>query len=264
MIGAIKQINAYFNPEKPKQAQTVPASLFWREGGFGIFVSAKNAVTEDSVTSMDDLAASANGLSKNRLSAYKAMPFDLFISEKNSLKFRVSEHPLQDGSTITDHIHREMREVTVEGLFTNHHMKKNVSHEVKFRDQYGTRDEVQTFYNTALAKFNKLKRLANERKTVRLVCALEIYPKMVITGIDYDRDSKSGSAIRFTMTLRELRTASLKAFKSDYAYQPGALITANDKMIAAKKKMGKKTAEMKEAEEIAKQTKKAHNMEIVD
>ena len=262
MIGAMKQLDAYFNPEKPKQAQTVPASLFWREGGFGIFVSAKNAVTEDSVTGMDDLAASANGLSKNRMSAYKAMPFDLFISEKNSLKFRVSEHPLQDGSTITDHIHREMREVTVEGLFTNHHMKKNVSHEVKFRDQYGTRDEFQSFYNTALANFNKLKRLANERKTVRLVCALEIYPKMVITGIDYDRDSKSGSAIRFTMTLRELRTASLKAFKSDYAYQPGALITANDKLIASQKKLGKKTAEEIKAEEYARQIKTSFNQEI--
>lgn len=262
MIGAMKQLDAYFNPEKPKQAQTVPASLFWREGGFGIFVSAKNAVTEDSVTSMDDFAASANGLPKNRLSAYKAMPFDLFISEKNSLKFRVSEHPLQDGSTITDHIHREMREVTVEGLFTNHHMKKNVASEVKFRDQYGTRDEVQTFYNTALANFNKLKRLANERKTVRLVCALEIYPKMVITGIDYDRDSKSGSAIRFTMTLRELKTVSLTAYKSDYAYQPGALITANDKMIAAQKKLGKRTAEEIKAEEYERQIKTSVNQEI--
>lgn len=261
MIGALKQIDAYLNPEKPMQAQSVPASLFWREGGFGIFVSAKNAVTEDSVTSMNDLAASANGLPKNRLSAYKAMPFDLFISEKNSLKFRVSEHPLQDGSTITDHIHREMREVTVEGLFTNHHMKKNVSHEVKFRDQYGTRDEVQTFYNTALANFNKLKRLANERKTVRLVCALEIYPKMVITGIDYDRDSKSGSSIRFTMTLRELKTASLKAFKSNYAYTPGSLTTANDLLIAAKKKLGKKTAEFAEAEKIAEQMDTALDLE---
>lgn len=254
MIGAIKQIDAYLNPQKPMQAQSVPASLFWREGGFGIFYDKNNLKTPMTVDEAID-----KGMGRSRI---VAMPFNLFISEKNSLKFRVSEHPLQDGTTITDHVHKEMREVTIEGLFTNHPMKKNVASEVKFRDQYGTQDEKQTLSNTALANFNKLKRLALQRIPVRLVCALETYPKMVITGIDYDRDSKSGSSIRFTMTLRELKTVALKSYTSEYAYQPGALITANDRLIASEKKMGKKTAEMKEAEEIAKQMKKAFNQEI--
>lgn len=256
MIGALKQIDAYLNPEKPMQAQSVPASLFWREGGFGIFYDKNNMKTKMTVDEAID-----KGMGRSRI---VAMPFNLFISEKNSLKFRVSEHPLQDGTTITDHVHKEMREVTIEGLFTNHPMKKNVASEVKFRDQYGTQDEKQTLSNTALANFNNLKRLALQRIPVRLVCALEIYPKMVITSIDYDRDSKSGSSIRFTMTLRELKTASLKAFKSDYTFQPGALITANDKLIAAQKKLGKRTAEEIKAEEYVRQIEKAHNMEIVD
>ena len=254
MIGAIKQIDAYLNPEKPMQAQSVPASLFWREGGFGIFYDKNNLKTPMTVDEAID-----KGMGRSRI---VAMPFNLFISEKNSLKFRVSEHPLQDGTTITDHVHKEMREVTIEGLFTNHPMKKNVASEVKFRDQYGTQDEKQTLSNTALANFNNLKRLALQRIPVRLVCALEIYPKMVITSIDYDRDSKSGSSIRFTMTLRELKTASLTAYKSDYAYQPGALITANDKMIAAQKKLGKRTAEEIKAEKYARQKKKSINLEI--
>lgn len=253
MIGAIKQIDAYLNPEKPMQAQSVPASLFWREGGFGIFYDKNNLKTPMTVDEAID-----KGMRRSRI---VAMPFNLFISEKNSLKFRVSEHPLQDGSTITDHVHKEMREVTIEGLFTNHPMKKNVASEVKFRDQYGTQDEKQTLSNTALANFNNLKRLALQRIPVRLVCALEIYPKMVITGIDYDRDSKSGSSIRFTMTLRELKTASLKAFKSNYAYTPGSLKTANDLLIAAEKKLGKKTAEFAEAEKIAEQIDTALDLE---
>lgn len=253
MIGAIKQIDAYLNPQKPMQAQTVPASLFWREGGFGIFYDKNNLKTPMTVDEAID-----KGMGRSRI---VAMPFNLFISEKNSLKFRVSEHPLQDGTTITDHVHKEMREVTIEGLFTNHPMKKNVASEVKFRDQYGTQDEKQTLSNTALTNFNKLKRLALQRIPVRLVCALEIYPKMVITGIDYDRDSKSGSSIRFTMTLRELKTASLKAFKSNYAYTPGSLTTANDLLIAAEKKLGKKTAEFAEAEKIAEQMDTALDLE---
>lgn len=217
MIGYIEKAVDYFQDNRPKKAQSVPASLFWREEGLGIH----------------------HGDSK-----LTYMPFNLFISEKHSLKFRVSDHPLQDGSTISDHVHQEMQECTVEGMFTNHPLRKlEEVNEVKFKDEYATSDVKPTVSNTALANFEKLKLLAKQRKPVRLVCSLEIYPKMVITGIDYDRDSKSGSSIRFTMTLRELKTVSLKATTGTYNFQPEELKTANDKMIASEKKVGKRTAE---------------------
>lgn len=224
MIGYIEKALDYFQDNRPKKAQSVPASLFWREEGLGIH----------------------HGDSK-----LTYMPFNLFISEKHSLKFRVSDHPLQDGSTISDHVHQEMQECTVEGMFTNHPLRKlEEVNEVKFKDEYATIDVKPTVSNTALANFEKLKLLAKQRKPVRLVCSLEIYPKMVITGIDYDRDSKSGSSIRFTMTLRELKTVSLKATTGTYNFQPEALVTANDKLIASEKKVGKRTAEEATADQM--------------
>ena len=233
MIGYIEKAVDYFQDNRPKKAQSVPASLFWREEGLGIH----------------------HGDSK-----LTYMPFNLFISEKHSLKFRVSDHPLQDGSTISDHVHQEMQECTVEGMFTNHPLRKlEEVNEVKFKDEYATSDVKPTVSNTALANFEKLKLLAKQRKPVRLVCSLEIYPKMVITGIDYDRDSKSGSSIRFTMTLRELKTVSLKATTGTYNFQPEELKTANDKMIASEKKVGKRTAE----EATADKMKKIINLEQV-
>lgn len=224
MIGYIEKAVDYFQDNRPKKAQSVPASLFWREEGLGIH----------------------HGDSK-----LTYMPFNLFISEKHSLKFRVSDHPLQDGSTISDHVHQEMQECTIEGMFTNHPMRKlEEVNEVKFKDEYATSEVKPTVSNTALANFEKLKLLAKQRKPVRLVCSLEIYPKMVITGIDYDRDSKSGSSIRFTMTLRELKTVSLKATTGTYNFQPEELKTANDKMIASEKKVGKRTAEEATADQM--------------
>lgn len=224
MIGYIEKAVDYFQDNRPKKAQSVPASLFWREESLGIH----------------------HGDSK-----LTYMPFNLFISEKHSLKFRVSDHPLQDGSTISDHVHQEMQECTVEGMFTNHPLRKlEEVNEVKFKDEYATSDVKPTVSNTALANFEKLKLLAKQRKPVRLVCSLEIYPKMVITGIDYDRDSKSGSSIRFTMTLRELKTVSLMATTGTYNFQPEELKTANDKMIASEKKVGKRTAEEATADQM--------------
>jgi len=239
MIGYIEKAVDYFQGQKPKVAQPVPASLFYREEGIGLHASVPGNKSE-----------------------LKYMPFNLFISEKHNLKFRVSDHPLQDGTTISDHVHRELREVTIEGLFTNHPIRKPEGvKEVTFKDDYATKEVKSTMSNTALANFTKLEELANRKEPVRLVCALEIYPRMVITGLEYERDSKSGSSIRFTMTLREINVVSLKSVTLDYNFQPEDMITANDKMIAAEKKSGKRTGEEISAEEYARQMRQAHGFE---
>lgn len=175
MIGLIEKVSSMDN--RPKKAQSVPASLFWRDESLGI----------------------------------ENFPFDLFISERHQLNFSVSEHPLQDGSTIADHVHKELQTVTIEGLFTNHPMKKMQDvKEVTFKEEYGQREIKNTLTNRALKKFTELEQLANKRTPVRLVCSLKIYPKMIITSLSYDRDSKSGSSIRFTMELKEIQIVKLK------------------------------------------------------
>lgn len=227
MIGYARQAIDYFSGTRPKKAQSVPASLFYREEGLGLFSLDKNG------------------------KVLNHMPFNLFISEDHELNFRVSEHPLQDGSTVTDHVHREPYKVTVEGLFTNHPLKKlEEINEVKFKDDYATSEVRSTLANTALANFTKLKNLAKKREPVRLVCSLEVYPKMIITSIKAPRDSKSGSSIRFTMTLQEIQTVSLSTVTLDYNFQPEDMLTANDKMIASQKKLGKRTPEEVKADQL--------------
>lgn len=241
MIGYIEKTVDILQDKRPRKAQQVPASLFYREEGLGIHFS-------------------ENG-NKAKL---KYMPFNLFTTEKHKLSFKVSDHPLQDGTTVSDHVHQEMREVTIEGMFTNHPLRPlEEVNEVKFKDEYATSEVKPSVSNTALANFEKLKQLAKKREPVRLVCSLEIYPKMVITGIDYDRDEKSGSSIRFTMTLREIEIVSLKTgIKMEYDFQPEELKTANDRMIEAQKSQGQKTAETQNAEEYVRQMKKAYENEV--
>ena len=228
MIGYIEKAVDYLQDNRPKKAQSVPASLFYRADGMGVFSLDKSG------------------------KVLQHLPFNLFINEKHKLSFKVSDHPLQDGSTISDHVHRELREVQIEGMFTNHPLRQlEQVNKVTFKDEYATSEVKPTVTNTALANFETLKALANKKEPVRLVCSLEIYPKMVITGLDYDRDEKSGSSIRFSMTLREINIVSLKTVKMDYDFQPEDIITANDMMIAAEKKSGKRTAEELDAAELA-------------
>ena len=218
MIGYAEQLVDYFKGERPKKAQSIPASLFYR---------------------------------KNETMGITGVPFDLFISEKHKLSFRVGDHPLQNGSTISDHIQRELREVTIEGMFTNHPIKHlQDTNEVTFKKEYATSDVKSTMYNRALMKFNEIKALAEEKEPVRLVCSLEIYPKMVITEIDYDRDAKSGSSIRFSMTLREIVTVDLVNAKSTYTYKVESMESIINRQTAEMKNLGAKTAEIKAANEL--------------
>jgi hypothetical protein len=243
MIGYVDSAINYFTGGRPKKAQSIPASLFWRNKELGLHFKKNKKVRK----LLDSLGELEND------SSLSYMPFNLFISEKHKLSFKVSEHQLQNGSVIADHIHQELREVTIEGMFTNHPLKKlaNTS-EVKFKDDFATSEVRDTVSNTALENFTNLRNLAKKRIPVRLVCSLENYPRMVITDISYDRDSKSGSSIRFSMTLRELKVVDLKNVTSSYKFQPSDMESVNNRIIASEINAGARNATEIEVDRLAK------------
>lgn len=211
MIGYAEKLVDYFRDQRPKKAQSIPASLFHR---------------------------------KDEDMGIEGLPFDLFISESHKLSYRVGDHPMQNGVTISDHVRRELREVTIEGMFSNHPLKGlEDTNEVKFKDEYATSEVKPTLTNRALTMFNKVKQWADLKEPVRLVCSLEVYPKMVITEINYERNAKSGSSIRFTMTLREIVQVDLQSTTQDIAFDPKKMMNDNDKAIKALCETGKQSSQ---------------------
>ena len=53
---------------------------------------------------------------------------DVAISEKHSLAADVTEHPVEEGASITDHVRPQPRTVELEGLVTNHPLELPLSH----------------------------------------------------------------------------------------------------------------------------------------
>ena len=214
MIGYAQQL--ILGREK-KPAVSIPSSLFWvAEGTLGI----------------------------------QGLPFDLFISEEHSLEFKISDHPLQDGNTVSDHVTQELRSVSIDGLFTNHPMRyKDDEVEVSIDGAGGTAAELS---NVALQKYLALEDLAKRREPVQLVTSLVNYPEMIITSVKASRNEKSGESIRFSMTLREVQTVTLRQISDIYVFSPSDMENANNRMIASKAKSGKRTAEEKEANELQK------------
>lgn len=207
MIGVYDR---FFNEAKvaPK---AIPASLFSRDESFGI----------------------------------GDIPFDLLIDESHTLEFEASDHPVEDGSVITDHVTQKLRTCTVTGFFTNHPSRKLDASEEdweKFQTSEVVSDGETVTVNRSLEMFQKLEELARERKPVRLVTALKVYPEMIITSLPVKRDPKAGESVKFTVTLREFKTATLKKVAVFGKFKAPDMKTADNRLIATKATNGKVSA----------------------
>lgn len=220
MIGYFQRAIRAGNRPNPR---AIPASLFTQSEGFGL----------------DEI------------------PFDLLIDESHELGFDITDHAVENGAVVSDSIQRRLRSVTVTGLFTNHPVKResgfsvdkdgNVSKpsDVKIRDADGN----EAVRNSARDdKWRKLNEIAERKGTVRLVTALEIYDEMAIESVQADRGPDDGEAIRFTLTLREIRSVALFSTGDGGTWTPAKQTTWKERVAARKKQNGKVSAEEIDAE----------------
>ena len=213
--GLIDKASDFINgKQKPHTAQ---ASLFFRDENFGL----------------DDLS------------------FDLLIDESHSIEFDVADHAVENGSSISDHIQERLRKVSVTGLFTNHPIGSkggayvNEDGSIKREADTVKMDGAEMTGNRSRdLKLDQLKKLARERRPVRLVTSLEVYEEMVVERLSYDRGPDDGESIKFTIELREIKTATLRKNVSNAVWnppKPESQDTPEQKKMADVDKNGKVT-----------------------
>lgn len=205
MIGWMLQaLNSGRRDDNPPHS--VPASIFVQESRFGVYA--------------DD----------DGTSGPFALPFDLLVDESHEMDFDVSDHAVENGSAVSDHVSPRARSVEVTGLFTNHPIgdgrafdSYGVSNTFTQKDMYDYSDSVElvdpkklrdgTSFRAAgdnvTLRFGSLKALAERRSKVRIVTALEIYDEMAIESLSWSRGPEDGEAIRFRLRLRQIRTAKV-------------------------------------------------------
>lgn len=215
--GLINQAVDFYNREKRYKPRTVQASLFFRDENFAI----------------------------------GEVDFDLLIDESHSLEFDIADHAVENGATVSDHVQERLRSVIVTGLFTNHPIGDKKSGYVKddgsvrFATDKVNVEGVEGKTNEALDdKLEKLKTLARLREPVRLVTSLEVYEKMVVESLSYDRGPSDGESIKFTAKLREVRTAEVSLVNREGVWnppEPKTQKTDAGKKLAKNEKNGKVT-----------------------
>jgi hypothetical protein len=162
---------------------------------------------------------------------------DASLSESHNAEVEATDHPVEQGADVTDHLRAKPRTVTIEGLITNTPMPdpgvdarnaevtevRSPDGRVVFDSRTPTMDATR-----AGAAYRDLLAL-RAGKLVTVVTAIETLENMAITSIQVPRDAKSGQALRFSIQLKEIRQVSSATTK----------IVENK--VKSKKDLGKQT-----------------------
>lgn len=121
------------------------------------------------------------------------IPVDATQSETHQIRVALTEHPLETGESVTDHIRRLPDEITIEGIFSNSPIS------VFDFSQRQLAGESHT--ERALGFFEEL---ANKKRLVNIDNRFKGYRNMVCTGVNFTRRSNQADQIRFSANFRQV------------------------------------------------------------
>ena len=120
--------------------------------------------------------------------------FDAFTKENHVGSVRVTEHPVQGGSNISDHAYNLPDKLTIEVL---------VSDSV----QPIVAGQFASGKTKSISAYEVLRKLKEKRVLVSVRTRLHYYTNMIIEGMNVSDDYKSANSLRCTVSLRQVMMA---------------------------------------------------------
>ncbi len=115
---------------------------------------------------------------------------DVTVSEEHGDRYEVTQHPVEDGADVSDHVRIFPAQITLTGIVSD----------TPIAPVAGIRDVLSIPSNDAYAKLRSI-----GRKVVTVVTALRTYENMTISDLSVPRDSNTGKALRFRATFQQIR-----------------------------------------------------------
>lgn len=139
---------------------------------------------------------------------------DVTMSQQHTFEWAVTSNPVENGSTITDHVRKVNSPLNFDGIITDTPLFP----------------PSPIFANRAQKEFQKLLSFAEAREPVFVATSLKIYPDMIISRIGVTRDGSTGGAIPVSITLTPITISSSNttvALLDELAAAVGALPITN-------------------------------------
>ena len=141
--------------------------------------------------------------------APQEIPLDAVISRFHNFRSAVTRAPIEDGSTINDHVILEPESFSMEGLVSDHpvDLLESLSSVVgAVGSVFGFGGESETRSITAAKALEEAWR---QKALLTIVTRLKTYDDMVIESLSWGESQGLAEALSFTLTVTKIRKVSL-------------------------------------------------------
>lgn len=120
------------------------------------------------------------------------MIVDAALREEHTFEADVTEHPVETGASITDHVRTKPPTISIEGIVSDTPLEPVAS--------LRQGDDLPS-YETRV----RLYEIWNAREPVTIDTTLTLYKNMVMQSFTIDEDGTTGEACRFRATFKQIR-----------------------------------------------------------
>ncbi len=147
---------------------------------------------------------------KPRLAQVGVVTFDASLEETHVLASEVTEHPVEEGTNISDHIRRLPKTLEINGLVTNHPLFLLPSLTAPSPIQ----GDNQRQSDRVKAAYDELERIHDDGELITVVTSLREYTSMAISGMSVIRNNANGNVLNATISLKEVVTAIVETVEA--------------------------------------------------
>lgn len=140
---------------------------------------------------------------KPQLAQIGVVTLDASIEETHTVASEVTEHPVEEGVSISDHIRRLPETLEINGVVTNHPIFLLPS--ITAPSPIGGDTAAQS--DRVKAAYDQLRKIHDDGDLIKVITSLREYENMVITGFSTIRNAPNGNVMNATISLREVLTA---------------------------------------------------------
>jgi hypothetical protein len=125
---------------------------------------------------------------------------DASLSETHSMSAEVTNHPVEEGSEISDHIRKQPDSIQISGVVSNTPLVYLAS----IQAPSPLMNDLTPVSDRAELAYAELQRIMSQGETVEVVTSLRTYENMALTSLSITRDAASGNVLNASMDLREV------------------------------------------------------------
>lgn len=134
---------------------------------------------------------------------------DAVIKETHELRATATEHPVESGSTIVDHIHSEPVTLQIEGIISNTPTTFIGITAFKSASNY-LKEQSNDLSELA---FKKLQAIFAARQPITIATSLKDYTDMVLESLSIERTAHTSASLHFRATAKQIRIVNQARIK---------------------------------------------------